>query len=146
MKMFLVLLLVGMAHGKDKHVDPAKFTDTVKVVEITSRTEAVSTRSTLPSYCSSPSTPFQKSYCAAAGNRSYVDNQRVTVMNVESGERVYQIEGDRLELGDYKVKLQSCAGVKGRCEPSIDFLMNDKNGKPVGVWYPIVGEKMKEKK
>ena len=108
----VVLLLATFACAKTK---PEEFTNTAKVVAVASHTET--TR------------------YANVGRIAKPHNETIYVMMTEIGDRVYELQGRRLELGSYKVK---------PIADGFEFLLTDKNGKATSHSFKIVGERTKE--
>ena len=130
-----------------KNLNPEDFKIEANVVEVASQQFTKGTSTThpvLPSYCSDPKTSYEKAYCQTAGAApatSTVEQGTNYVMTTEINDKIYDLQGPRLELGNYHVRFTEASR---RTPAGIEFLLKDKKGNPVAVGYTIVGERLKK--
>lgn len=143
---FLTVLFLLAIPGSAKKVNPADFTVSATVTEVSSQQFAETVNTThpvLPSYCNDPKGTYQEYYCqtaAAGGDTASIKQGTNFFMTVEIGDKIYKLQGPRLELGDYKVQFIKASK---RDSGGISFLLKDKKDKPISVLYRIAGERLK---
>src|SRR4051812_36862717 len=122
-----LMLLACSALAFAKQPKPEDFTIDAEVSEIHSHNEVTgSTNSYRPAYCNSPKGSFQTAYCAGLGpGGSTADTENVSVMTTAIGDRIYELQGNRLNLGNYKArKAKRCPTIfKSDCQDGYEFLV-----------------------
>jgi hypothetical protein len=148
MKIMIVLVSVCLAVpalGKRK-INSEDFKLDAVITEVNSQTQPktiTTTHPNLPSYCRDPKPGFQEGYCraaAAGGDRSNVESSTYYVLTTEIGDKIYDLQGPRLELGKYHARFTMAR--RGWPE-GVAVLGRDKKGRPAEIWYRIVGERLK---
>ena len=149
MKIIIVLVslcLAVPALGKKK-VNSEDFKLDAIVTEVNSQTQLktiTTTHPNLPSYCRDPKPGFDEGYCqaaAAGGDTSKVKSATYYVLTTEIGDKVYDLQGPRLELGNYHARFTEA---RRGWPAGVALLGRDKKGSPAEIWYRIVGERLKK--
>jgi hypothetical protein len=149
MKIIIVLVSVCLAVpalGKKK-VNSEDFNLDAIITEVNSQTQPktiTTTHPNLPSYCRDPKLGFEEGYCqaaAAGGDTSKVESATRYVLTTEIGGKVYDLQGPRLELGNYHARFTEA---RRGWPAGVAVLGRDKKGSPAEIWYRIVGERLKK--
>ncbi len=131
-----VILLLASSLGLTKETNPADYTLTVDVSAWQKGSVQTGSHSNDPAICTNPQDAFSKSFCAAYGSHStavYSDYADITA-SIEG--TVYTLRGPKpLTPGKYKARFSEGK----RHAQTVEFLLEDKKGRPVGVKYYIVG-------
>jgi len=136
---FVSLLAQGvLAKGK---IEVSKFDLKATVTEVTSHeeTNSLESVSSKPTFCNDPKGSFEKGACSATSSSTSVSTIRRYILATDIGDKTYDLEGPRLELGEYNARFadKTSHGIS-----EIEFLINDKSGKPKVIRYKIVGERL----
>jgi hypothetical protein len=135
--MLLAAILFCMCpFSSAKETNPAAYTLSVEVTAWQKGSVQTGMHSDKPVNCNNPQDAFSKSFCAAYGDRStavYSDYADVTAA-IEG--MTYTLRGPKpLPPGNYKARFAEGK----RHAQTVEFLLEDKMGRPVGVKYYIVG-------
>lgn len=135
--MFLAaILLWSCVDCPAKEINPADYTLTVEVSAWQKGSVQTGSHSDKPANCNDPQDAFSKSFCAAYGDHSTAVYSQYADLTATIEGMTYTLRGPKpLPPGKYKARFAEGK----RHAQTVEFLLEDKKGRPVGVKYYIVG-------
>jgi len=131
-----VILLLASSLGLAKETNPADYTLTVEVSAALKGSVQTGSQSHDPVMCKNPQDSFSKSFCAAYGSHSTAVYSDYADITATIDDMIYTLRGPKLLLpGKYKARFAEGK----RHAQTVEFLLEDKKGRPAGVKYYIVG-------